>query len=60
MVMIDNAIKNYNCIILYQAVQSLNNYTIMVSKIIRNLYIILSIKFVSVIKIWLNMELSFE
>ena len=60
MVMIDNANKNCSCIMLYQAVQSLNNYTIMASKIIRNLYIILSIKFVSVIKIWLNMELSFE
>lgn len=60
MVMIDNAIKNCSCVMLYQAVQSLNNYTIMASKIIRNLYIILSIKFVSVIKIWLNIELSFE
>lgn len=60
MVMIDNAIKNCSCVILYEAVQSLNNYTIMASKIIRNLYIILSIKFVSVIKIWLNIELSFE
>ena len=60
MVMIDNANKNWSCVMLYQAVQSLNNYTIMASKIIRNLYIILSIKFVSVIKIWLNMELSFE
>ena len=60
MVMIDNTIKNCSCVMLYQAVQSLNNYTIMASKIIRNLYIILSIKFVSVIKIWLNMELSFE
>ncbi|EFE57878.1 Sensor histidine kinase [human gut metagenome] len=60
MVMIDNANKNCSCVMLYQAVQSLNNYTIMASKIIRNLYIILSIKFVSVIKIWLNMELSFE
>jgi len=58
--MIDNTIKNCSCVMLYQAVQSLNNYTIMASKIIRNLYIILSIKFVSVIKIWLNMELSFE
>lgn len=58
--MIDNTIKNCSCVMLYQAVQSLNNYTIMVSKIIRNLYIILSIKFVSVIKIWLNIELSFE
>lgn len=58
--MIDNANKNCSCVMLYQAVQSLNNYTIMASKIIRNLYIILSIKFVSVIKIWLNMELSFE
>lgn len=60
MVMIDNANKNCSCVMLYQVVQSLNNYTIMASKIIRNLYIILSIKFVSVIKIWLNMELSFE
>lgn len=60
MVIIDNANKNCSCVMLYQAVQSLNNYTIMASKIIRNLYIILSIKFVSVIKIWLNMELSFE
>ena len=60
MVMIDNANKNCSCVMLYQAVQSLNNYTIMVSKITRNFYIILSIKFVSVIKIWLNMELSFE
>lgn len=60
MVMIDNAIKNCSCVILYEAVQSLNNYTIMASKIIRNLYIILSIKFVSVIKICLNIELSFE
>lgn len=60
MVMIDNANKNCSCVMPYQAVQSLNNYTIMASKIIRNLYIILSIKFVSVIKIWLNMELSFE
>lgn len=60
MVMIDNANKSCSCVMLYQAVQSLNNYTIMASKIIRNLYIILSIKFVSVIKIWLNMELSFE
>lgn len=60
MVMIDNANKNCSCVMLYQAVQSLNNYTIMASKIIRNLYIILSIKFVSVIKIWLNIELSFE
>ena len=60
MVMIDNANKHCSCVMLYQAVQSLNNYTIMASKIIRNLYIILSIKFVSVIKIWLNMELSFE
>ncbi len=58
--MIDNTIKNCSCVMLYQAVQSLNNYTIMASKIIRNLYIILSIKFVSVIKIWLNIELSFE
>ena len=58
--MIDNTIKNRSCVMLYQAVQSLNNYTIMASKIIRNLYIILSIKFVSVIKIWLNIELSFE
>ena len=60
MVMIDNANKNCSCVMLYQAVQSLNNYTIMASKIIRNLYIILSIKFVSVIKIWLNIKLSFE
>lgn len=59
MVMIDNANKNCSCVMLYQAVQSLNNYTIMASKIIRNLYIILSIKFVSVIKICLNIELSF-
>lgn len=58
--MIDNTIKNCSCVMLYQAVQRLNNYTIMASKIIRNLYIILSIKFVSVIKIWLNIELSFE